>query len=103
MISAIKESITRICNVSLKLPKCFLFQEINLNNRLLIYGLPSMIIMFLMILKFQNLKLSKFILMLGAGSYSLYLTHPYIIQFFDRFTNWVSGDFLQKSLSIFYV
>ena len=78
-----------------------LFHEINLNNRLLIYGLPSMIIMFLMILKFQNLKLSKFILMLGAGSYSLYLTHPYIIQFFDRFTNWFSGDFLQKSLSIF--
>ena len=78
-----------------------LFQEINLNNRLLIYGLPSMIIMFLMILKFQNLKLSKFISMLGAGSYSLYLTHPYIIQFFDRFTNWFSGDFLQKSLSVF--
>ena len=78
-----------------------LFHEINLNNRLLIYGLPSMIIMFLMILKFQNLKLSKFISMLGAGSYSLYLTHPYIIQFFDRFTNWFSGDFLQKSLSIF--
>lgn len=78
-----------------------LFHEINLNNRLLTYGLPSMIIMFLMILKFQNLKLSKFILMLGAGSYSLYLTHPYIIQFFDRFTNWFSGDFLQKSLSIF--
>ena len=78
-----------------------LFNEINLNNRLLTYGLPSMIIMFLIILKFQNLKLSKFILMLGAGSYSLYLTHPYIIQFFDRFTNWFSGDFLQKSLSIF--
>lgn len=78
-----------------------LFHEINLNNRLLIYGLPSMIIMFLMILKFQNLKLSKLILMLGAGSYSLYLTHPYIIQFFDRFTNWFSGDFLQKSLSVF--
>jgi len=78
-----------------------LFHEINLNNRLLTYGLPSMIIMFLMILKFQNLKLSKLILMLGAGSYSLYLTHPYIIQFFDRFTNWFSGDFLQKSLSIF--
>ena len=78
-----------------------LFHEINLNNRLLIYGLPSMIIMFLIILKFQNLKLSKFILMLGAGSYSLYLTHPYIIQFFDRFTNWFSGDFLQKSLSVF--
>ena len=80
-----------------------LFYEINLNNRLLIYGLPSMIIMFLMILKFQNLKLSKFILMLGAGSYSLYLTHPYIIQFFDRFTNWFSGNFLQKVCLFFYV
>ena len=78
-----------------------LFQEINLNDRLLIYGLPSMIIMFLIILKFQNLKLSKLILMLGAGSYSLYLTHPYIIQFFDRFTNWFSGGFLQKGLSVF--
>ena len=71
------------------------------NHRLITYGFPIAFAFSLIIFKFKSIKLPSLFLILGESSYALYLTHPYIIQFFDKITGWYSGNLFQKNLAVF--
>jgi peptidoglycan/LPS O-acetylase OafA/YrhL len=58
-----------------------------ISNRLTNYGLPLALLCSIAIIIFKDKKFPKIFLTLGGASYSLYLTHPYIIQFFLKITN----------------
>ncbi len=71
-------------------------------NRVIVYGIPSTIIMFAAVLLDKNKhesKISSFLLFLGNASYSIYLTHSYFAFAFGMFAkagklNHYNGDFL---------
>ncbi|OTA19618.1 hypothetical protein Xbed_02119 [Xenorhabdus beddingii] len=48
------------------------------------YGISSFIIMLILLMAFKNIKFNNWLLLLGSSSYSLYLTHAYIIQALDK-------------------
>jgi peptidoglycan/LPS O-acetylase OafA/YrhL len=69
-----------------------------ISNRLIIYGLPLALLCSIAIIIFKDKKFSKIFLTLGGASYSLYLTHPYIIQFFLNITNLFSLGYIETAI-----
>jgi peptidoglycan/LPS O-acetylase OafA/YrhL len=69
-----------------------------ISNRLIIYGLPLALLCSIAIIIFKDKKFSKIFLTLGGASYSLYLTHPYIIQFFLKITNLFSLGYIETAI-----
>lgn len=61
-----------------------------LAHRVLRYGLPSVVFVGVVLALVGDRRLPPSLVMLGGASYALYLTHPYIIQFFDKVTHWFS-------------
>lgn len=72
-----------------------LFCNGDLSGRFYKLGIGSALFVIAVIRFSSNVKFPKFVIQLGGSSYALYLTHPYIIQTFDRVFNWFS-------MSIFY-
>lgn len=61
-----------------------------LQHRVLRYGLPSLLFVGVVLATVGERRLPPVLVLLGGASYALYLTHPYIIQFFDKVTHWFS-------------
>jgi len=55
-------------------------------SRVITFGIPMLIIFYIFHIIFSKKKMLDQIYYLGGCSYSLYLTHPYIIQFVEKFT-----------------
>jgi exopolysaccharide production protein ExoZ len=55
-------------------------------SRVITFGIPMLIIFYIFHIIFSGKKMLDQIYYLGGCSYSLYLTHPYIIQFVEKFT-----------------
>lgn len=58
-----------------------------LAHRLLLYGLPSVVFVGLALRLAGGRPMPRLLVALGGASYALYLTHPYVIQFFDKVTH----------------
>ena len=69
-----------------------------ISNRLINYGLPLALLCSITIIIFKGKKFPKIFLTLGGASYSLYLTHPYIIQFFLKITNLFSLGYIETAI-----
>jgi peptidoglycan/LPS O-acetylase OafA/YrhL len=69
-----------------------------ISNRLINYGLPLALLCSIAIIIFKGKKFPKIFLTLGGASYSLYLTHPYIIQFFLKITNLFSLGYIETAI-----
>ena len=67
-----------------------------IDHRFYYYGLPSVILIYIILKVFRKISLHKSIITLGGSSYALYLTHPYIIQLFDKTTHWFYGSAIEK-------
>lgn len=76
--------------------------EGNFNHRFFVFGLPSALIIYSCIRLISNKYIPKALVTLGAASYALYLTHPYIIQVFDKLTGWFSGNLTEQSLALIF-
>lgn len=61
-----------------------------LQHRVLKYGLPSLLFVGVVLATVGERRLPPVLVLLGGASYALYLTHPYIIPFFDKVTHWFS-------------
>jgi len=62
------------------------------------FGLASALFVFSCVHFLKGKSLPNYVPLLGGYSYALYLTHPYIIQFFDKATKWFSlGVFYQAA------
>lgn len=70
------------------------------DQRLLLYGFPAVIFVWFTMAVLRGKNLPAFVTILGGASYALYLTHPYIIQFFDKVTHWFSGNMAMQSLAL---
>lgn len=64
------------------------------------FGLPSAVLITLALALLGNISFPKLILTLGGASYALYLTHPYVIQVFDKITHWFSGTSTQQAAAL---
>lgn len=62
------------------------------DDRFYIAGLPSAVFVALCVIFLSDKYIPKHIYLLGGSSYALYLTHPYIIQIFDKVTGWFQMD-----------
>lgn len=62
--------------------------DAHLDHRFFVNGLPSLILVMGVLVAFKKVAFPAFLLTLGGASYALYLTHPYLIQFFDKQLNW---------------
>ena len=71
-----------------------------ISNRLVNYGLPLALLCSIAIIIFKGKKFPKIFLTLGGASYSLYLVHPYIIQFFLKITNLFSLSYIESTVII---
>lgn len=69
-------------------------------SRVITLGIPMLIIFYIFHFLFSGKKMVKQIYFLGGCSYSLYLTHPYIIQSVDNFTNLFNNNL---TLDIFLI
>lgn len=54
------------------------------NNRIFFQGLPSVVIVLSLLALEGRIGFPKWLLLIGDASYSLYLFHPYVIQFIDK-------------------
>ena len=77
-----------------------LVNENGISNRLINYGLPLALLCSIAIIIFKDKKFPKIFLTLGGASYSLYLVHPYIIQFFLKITNLFSLSYIESTVII---
>jgi peptidoglycan/LPS O-acetylase OafA/YrhL len=75
-----------------------LVNENGISNRLINYGLPLALLCTIAIIIFKDKKFPKIFLTLGGASYSLYLVHPYIIQFFLKITNLFSLGYIELTI-----
>lgn len=57
-------------------------------GRFLKWGIPAAIIVAFAVLYIEKLHIPNLVFSLGGCSYVLYLSHPFIIQFFDKITGW---------------
>ncbi|AUH64711.1 acyltransferase family protein [Paracoccus zhejiangensis] len=69
-------------------------------HRFYIFGLPAAVLIALALIMFADKTLPPLLLTLGGASYALYLTHPYVIQVFDKVTHWFSGTPTQQMLAL---
>ena len=75
-----------------------LINENGFSHRLIKYGLPSALFCSIVIIVFKEKKIHKMLLTLGGASYSLYLIHPYIIQFFLKNTNTFPSGYIESAV-----
>lgn len=57
------------------------------HHRLMMAGLPSFMAILLCLLFLAKVRFPKSIEIASKSTYALYLTHPFVIQIFDKFTN----------------
>lgn len=63
-------------------------------------GILSSLFVALTLVVLKRVEIPRIVTLLGGSSYALYLTHPYIIQVFDKSTRWFSGTSLQAAAAI---
>lgn len=56
------------------------------SHRLFYYGYPSLFLCAVFLIGTQKVKMPSYLVALGGSSYSLYLSHPYIIKLIDKST-----------------
>ncbi len=76
------------------------FDPAPLANRFFIFGIPSAFLLGLVILGIGSRQLPGFVYLLGGSSYALYLTHPYVIQVFEKIFGWFSMGPLFQAAAI---
>lgn len=75
-----------------------------LQERGIKYGLPCLVFVAIFLWLLKDKPMPKWSVMLGGASYALYLTHPYIIQAFDKVFGWFDkGAAYQVSATILSV
>ena len=72
-------------------------------KQLIRWGIPAAFLCIFFILLIENFKFPKIFVTLGDASYSLYLIHPYIIQFFYKITGLDDQNFLVNCLFTFLI
>ncbi len=70
------------------------------DHRLVKAGLPSAVLVTSLLLVFGRNRFPRILLTLGGASYALYLTHPYVIQFFEKITGVFSGGATEAALAL---
>tara|TARA_Y100001970_G_scaffold293589_1_gene441417 strand:- start:2168 stop:3157 length:990 start_codon:yes stop_codon:yes gene_type:complete len=81
----------------------FYLQSLQGLPRLIRWGIPAAFLCIFFILLIENFKFPKIFVTLGDASYSLYLIHPYIIQFFYKITGLDDQNFLVNCLFTFLI
>ena len=74
----------------------------NNSNRLISSGIPASLIVFYFLFCFKNNKFPFIFVLLGNASYSLYLTHPYIIQLIKKLIHFLSVGIELHSIYIIF-
>jgi peptidoglycan/LPS O-acetylase OafA/YrhL len=97
----IKKNIFNVTILLFAILTVVLIGESSLSHRLIKYGLPLALFFLFMIIAFKDKRFPKIFLTLGGASYSLYLIHPYIIQFFLKVTNFFSHGHLESFIISF--
>ncbi|MFK8079940.1 MAG: hypothetical protein AB8B97_06635 [Granulosicoccus sp.] len=69
-------------------------------ERFIYAAIPSMVVIGLALIVFDGRSMPRLLVALGGASYVLYLTHPYVIQVFDKFTGWFAGGPVQQWLAL---
>lgn len=67
------------------------------NHRFYRFGLPAFLLVLVAVTLFSQRRFPRWLVTLGGASYALYLTHPYIIQVFEKVTLWFDGTITQKT------
>ena len=70
------------------------YLNFNINHRFFVFGIPSLIIVWISIILGKYLPKSSYYVILGSISYPLYLIHAYVIRFFDRIFDWFNNDLI---------
>ena len=78
----------------------YFLKDYMFRDRLFKYGFPSFLIILIAVKFAGSVKMPNLLLQLGGASYMLYLTHPYLIQLFVRFTNWFYGNAFEQFLAL---
>lgn len=71
-----------------------------LGSRFFYAGIPSLVAIYLALSLLKDRSLPRIFVLLGGASYVLYLTHPYVIQVFDKITGWFDGGITQQWLAL---
>ena len=74
----------------------------NNSSRIVDYGIPASLIVFYFLFCFKNNKFPFIFVLLGNASYSLYLTHPYIIQSTKKIISFLSLRIDSESIYIMF-
>jgi peptidoglycan/LPS O-acetylase OafA/YrhL len=53
-----------------------------------------------MLFIFKDFKFPRILVLLGGASYSLYLTHPYVIQVFEKLTSWFNEGLIKSTIAL---
>ncbi len=74
--------------------------ESDLEGRFFQLGLVSALFVYVGVYLLKGKVLPKYVTLLGGYSYALYLTHPYVIQFFDKITKWFSMSCFYQAVAL---
>jgi len=75
-------------------------KNIEYTNRLFVFGFPAALASALMLFIFKDFKFPRILVLLGGASYSLYLTHPYVIQVFEKLTSWFNEGLIKSTIAL---
>ncbi|MFK7857999.1 MAG: acyltransferase family protein [Granulosicoccus sp.] len=95
MIISLK-SYRQILSIMLVLIAAVLLSDDLLGDRFVYAGLPSVLFIGFSLMVFKGKSMPRLFVLLGGASYVLYLTHPYVIQLFDKITGWFGGSVVQQ-------
>ena len=70
--------------------------SVSFDGRLFYYGIPSAFIVGISFYFFENRNIPKLILTLGGASYSIYLIHMFVIQFFNKVIKWFEMNLIYQ-------
>lgn len=73
-----------------------------LTHRFFVFGLPSLVVIYSCLKYIPNAYVAPWLITLGGASYALYLTHPYVIQIFEKITGWFDGTNFQIGLALVF-
>jgi len=83
-----KRELLQALGVALFIALGLLISDATLSHRAISAGAPAALVLLISMQASKQFRLPAFVATLGAASYALYLTHPYVIQFFSKMTGW---------------
>lgn len=86
--SLLNKNTVRILTFSLVIITFLAYEQVIPNHRLFYFGFPAFLIMYVFVRAVSNRRVPDFFVLLGGSSYSVYLTHSFVIRFFDRVLKW---------------